>query len=414
MTDPFMRSSPRAQKPAGSKAPPPVPISRDDPENIKKQIQKGFDLAHPDSIPSNPREAKANTITSTERNAWEFPKHPDNHRLTALESYAIVPDLETGTDMASNWQALKFDKPPLPPLKNGRRDDRIDVGLLMASENPALMPEWRARKKAHDSQPDNFEDPGPEPYTWSLSVPKQTDSTPRIRQLFDDSNPSKDDTSLMKPLLEESADGSLRLPFERIRVYTDATRQEVDPRRVVALSLVKPSNLPQHSRFRKHGTSPSAYYYPIYERVKMKADRGQLSKKARNTRLGAGPEVEEDLPDQMMVLFREPDAKEKHIRHEFRGRNDQTFAKSTQWDELTKDAQAQEEAEQAEMTEQGEGQGDVSMAEGDDAEGETNGVERKNRNGDRDIHPPVNGHGVDTGGGEADADAEEDEDMEDD
>ena len=407
VSDPFMRPSPRTQKTPTSKAPPPAPISRDDPENIRRQVQKGFDLAHPDSISSNPKEAKANTIASTDRNAWEFPKHPDNHRLTPLETYSVLPDLEAGTDMASNWQALKFDKPPLPPLKNGRRDDRIDVGLLLSKENPALLPEWQARKDAHDEQPESFPDPGPEPYIWSLSVPKQPDSTPRIRQLFDDSNPSKDDASLMKPLLEESADGSLRLPFERVRVYTDATRQIVDPRRVVALSLVKPTSLPRHSRFRKQGTSPAAYYYPIYERVKMKADRGQLSKKARNTRLGAGPEVEEDLHDQMMVLFREPDAKEKHIRNEFRGRNDQSFAK--RWDDLTRDAQAQEESElQAEMREQA----DVSMAEGEGDEDEiTNGTGRRDRNDER---PPTNGHGDDGGGGEADADGEEDEDMQDD
>ena len=412
-TEPFMRPSPRAQQTPGAKAPPPpVPVSRDDPGNIKRQIQKGFDIAHPDSISSNPKEARANTITSTERSAWDFPKHPENHRLTPLEIYPIFPDLETGTDMASNWQALKFDKPPLPALKNGRRDERIDVGLLMASENPESMPEWKAKKEAHNSDPVNFPDPGPEPYAWSLSVPKQVDSTPRIRQLFDESNASKDDASLMKPLLEESADGSLRLPFERVRVYTDATRSEVDPRRVVALSLVKPTNLPQHSRFRKRGTA--AYYYPIYERVKMKADRGQLTKKAR-TRLGAGPEVEEQLPDQMMVLFREPDAKEKHIRSEFRGRNDRSFAQ--EWEELTREAQKQEDSEQAELQrEQGgdEGNGDVSMAEGD-AEEATNGVERRDP-GDEGSSPlPVNGLRDGNAGGDADAaaEAEADEDMRD-
>ena len=406
-TDPFMKASPRAlQKHAGPKAPPPVVVSRDDPENVRRQVQKGFDIAHPDSVPSNPEQAKANNITSTERHAWEFPKHPDNPRLTPLETFPIVPDLETGTDMASNWQALKFDKPPLPPLKNARRDDRIDVGLLMASENPALMPDWRARKEAHLTEPEEFPDPGPEPYTWSLSVPKQTESTSRVRKLFDDSNPSKDDSSLMKPLLEESADGTMRLPFERIRVYTDATRQEVDPHRVMAISFTKPAHLPQHSRFRKQGTSSAAYYYPIYERVKMKADRGQLSKKARTTRLGAGPEVEEDLPDQMMVLFREPDAKEKHIRSEFRGRNDRSFTE--EWEELTREAQAQDELEQAEeMREHEEGQGDVSMAEGD---GAVNG--HRGGYGDERHSPPRNG--IDASGGDVDADGEEDEDMRDD
>jgi hypothetical protein len=409
-TDPFVRSTSRPQKNAGAKTPP-IPVSRDDPENIKRQIQKGFDLAYPASIPYKPKDAKANPITSAERDAWEHPQHPDNRKLTPVEYYPIIPDLETGTDMASNWQAIKFDKPPLPPLKNGRRDDRIDVGLLMASENPELMPEWRARKEAHEANPHDYSDPGPEPYTWLLSVPKQADSTTRIRQLFDDSNPHKDDPNLIGPLLEESADGTPRLPFERIRVYTDATRQEVDPRRVVALSLVNPANLPQHSRFRKH-EGPAAYYYPIYERVKMKADRGQLSKQ-RNARSGAGDALEEDLPDQMMVLFREPDAKERHIRSEFRGRNDQSFAE--QWAELEREVQLEEEKEHADriLDEQGtlhDGAQDVSMAEveaAEEAEVSMNGAQRKDRADDRNTPPPpVNGNAAK----DMDADAEEDDD----
>ncbi|KIY00549.1 uncharacterized protein Z520_03212 [Fonsecaea multimorphosa CBS 102226] len=415
--DAFMRPSLRTtQKPQAPKAPP-VPVTRDDPENIKRQIQKGFDLAYPDSIPFNPPEAKANPITTQEREAWRNPVHPDNPRLKPVEFYPIIPDLETGTDMASNWQALKFDKPPLPPHK-GRRDDRIDVGLLMAAENAALMPAWRAAKEAFERDPEKFADPGPEPYTWSLSVPKHPDSTSRIRQLFDDSNPRKDDPGLMEPLLEESADGSLRLPFERVRVYPRATQDTVDPHRVMALSLVESQNLSRHSRFRKQGNA--AYYYPILERVKMRADRGNLSKSTRNNNNAAGDD--DDIPDQVMVLFKEPNAKEKRSRAEFRGEYDALF--KDEFEELTREAQAEEEAEHADMIlqEQGElheGAQDVSMAEvedGENAEVSMNGgVSRKDRADDRNTPPPVNGNGARDAGAGADEDGfDEDEDMRDD
>ncbi len=401
--DPFMRPSPRPQKTAAAKSVPQAPVSRDDPENIKRQIQKGFDLACSESALYRSKEAKANPISAAEKEAWQNPQHPDNRKLDAVEYYPIIPDLESGTDMASSWQALKFDKSPLPPLKNGRRDDRIDVALLVTAENPDRMPEWQDKKKAYDAQPEEYSDPGPEPYTWSLSVPRQADSTQRIHQLFDGSNPNRDDPNLMDPLLEESTDGSLRIPFERVKYYTDTTRQEVDPRRVVALSLVNPRNLPKHSRFRNRD-APTAYYYPIYERVKMKADRGQLGK-SRNTRLGASDKIEASLADQTMVSFREPDARERYIRNEFRGRNDASFAE--QWAELEQEALAQEEEERA-------AEGDVSMAEGDvDGEAEVgvdaNGVERGES---ADKHSPsgVNGHRHD----ERDADAEEDDDMRDD
>lgn len=405
--DPFVRPSPRVQKTQQPK-PVPVAVSRDDPENVKRQVQKGFDIAYPESIAANPAKARANPITSQEREAWRNPKHPSNPRLQPVEFYPIIPDLETGTDMASNWQALKFDKPPLPALKNGRRDDRIDVGLLMAAENPELIPVWRARKEAYDRNPTEYTDPGPEPYIWSLAVPRQSDSASRIRQLFDDSNPRKDDQSLMAPLLEESADGSLRLPFERIRVYTQSTQVNVDPHKVMALSLVNPASLPSHSRFHKQG-GPAAYYYPILERVKMKADRGNLSK-SRNRRLGdADTDITDDIPDQMMVLFREPDAKEKHLRHEFRGRYDSSFAE--QWEQLERDVQAQEEAErEAEEEAAAAAAQDVSMAEADAAEedategGASNGVDRNSS------PPPVNG----SSRRDVDDDADEDEDMRDD
>ncbi|OAP59933.1 hypothetical protein AYL99_04935 [Fonsecaea erecta] len=416
-SDAFMRpGAARTPKPQAPKAPP-LPVTRDDPENIKRQIQKGFDLAYPDSIPFNPPEAKANPITPQDREAWRNPVHPDNPRLKPVEFYPIIPDLETGTDMASNWQALKFDKPPLPPYK-GRRDDRIDVGLLMASENAALMPAWRAAREAFEREPEKFADPGPEPYTWSLSVPKHPDSTSRIRQLFDDSNPQKDDPALIEPLLEESADGSLRLPFERVRVYPKATQDTVDPHRIMALSLVDTNNLPRHSRFRKQGNA--AYYYPILERVKMRADRGNLSKTHHNN-------AEDDIPDQVMVLFKEPNAKEKRSRAEFRGDYDPSF--KDEFDELTREARAEEEAEHADLIlqEQGplhEGAQDVNMAEvgdGETAEVSMNGIPRKDRADDRNTPPPPMNGNADrrdrSGDGDAEAEDDgygEDEDMRDD
>jgi RNA polymerase II-associated factor 1 len=401
--DPFIKPSPRPQKTTGPK-PAPVPVSRDDPENIKRQIQKGFNLAYPDTVSFNPEDARANNITGADRTAWELPKHPDNHRLTPVEFYPVLPDLEAGTDLASNWQALKFDKPPLPPLKNGRRDDRIDVGLLMAAENPERMPDWRAKKDAFDANPDDYPDPGPEPYAWSLSIPKKSDSTSRIRQAFDDSNPSKDDPSLTSPLLEEGVDGAMRIPFERVKVYPNASRSETDPRRIVALSLVDTKKVPPHSRFHKQSRSQNsrmAFYYPIFERVKMKVDRGVAKKSLQEQQ-----SIEENLPDQMMVSFREPDVLERHIRAEFRGRNDLSF--KHQWEQLEKEAD-----EERERMRQAEGdaddEADVHMADGqgDHDSAPTNGVDRRDA---------TNGEGRGRGGGavDGDGDAEEDEDMQDD
>lgn len=411
-TDPFVRATPRSRKMSENTKAAPPPVSRDDPENIKRHIQKGFDLAYPESIPFNPPEAKANPITLQERDAWRNPVHPDNPRLKPVEFYPILPDIDAVTDMAGNWQALKFEKPPLPPY-HGRRDDRIDVGLMMASENAAEMAKYQAKKKAFDEHPTLYEDPGPEPYIWSLLVPKQVDAVPRIRKIFNDSDPHKDDPALYAPLLEESADGSQRLPFERVRVYQTATQTAVDPRRVMALSLVSADKLSPESRFRKQGSA--AYFYPILERVRMKADRGNVGKgqQARNSQAAADEEAAANIPDQLMVLFRDPEATEKQSRFQFRGEYDDSFAEEYQ--EIMRAAEAEHEQQRAEeiLDEQGElhqGAQDVSMhevADAEDAEVPMNGVAHKDRDDDRNTPPPPAVNGADA---EGEHDEQDDED----
>ncbi|KIW19829.1 hypothetical protein PV08_00404 [Exophiala spinifera] len=403
--DPLMRSTARARKPENKPAP--APVVRDDPDNIKRHIQKGFDLAYPDSIPYNPPEAKANPITAQEREAWNNPVHPDNPRLKPVEYFPVLPDLDATTDLASNWWALKFEKPPLPPIR-GRRDDRIDLGLLMSTENTAEIAKWRAKKKAFDEHPELYEDPGQEPYLWSLNIPKQPDSTSRLRKIFDDSNPSKDDPSLYAPLLEESADGSQRLPFERVRVYTSATQTVVDPRRIMAVSLVSQDKLQPDSRFYKQGNA--AYYYPIIERVRMKADRANLNK-ARSY-----DEAEElPVPDQLMVMFEEPGPAEKVGRYQFRGDYDDAFA--DEYAEIVRAGEAAAEAARAEqiLQEQGElhaGAQDVSMEEvqhGEDMDVSTsNGIRHKDRDDDRNT-PPANGERRDADDEDDDEDAMHDD-----
>ncbi|EXJ90568.1 hypothetical protein A1O1_03671 [Capronia coronata CBS 617.96] len=412
-TDPFVRATPKARKISETNKMVPPPVSRDDPENIKRHIQKGFDLAYPDSVPFNPPEARANPITPQERDAWRNPVHPDNPRLQPVEFYPVLPDLDAVTDMAGNWQALKFEKPPLPP-HHGRRDERIDVGLMMASENAAEMARYQAKKKAFEEHPQLYEDPGPEPYVWSLLVPKQVDSVPRLRKIFNDSDPHKDDPALYAPLLEESADGSQRLPFERVRVYQSATQIAVDPRRVMGLSLVDADKLPAESRFRKQGSA--AYFYPILERVRMKADRGNLSKgqQVRN-----GPAAEDDaaanIPDQLMVLFRDAAATEKQSRFQFRGEYDDAFADEFQ--EIMRAAEAEQEEQRAQeiLEEQGElhqGAQDVSMqevADGEEADVAMNGAAHKDRDEDQNT-PPVDGNNGNDVRGEAEHDQEDDDD----
>jgi len=379
--DPLVRTNARTKQSVDNKTAP-APVARDDKENIKRHIQKGFDIAYPESIPYNPPEAKGVPSTPQERDAWRNPLHPDNPRLKPVAFYPILPDLDAVTDVGATWHSVKFEKPPLPPY-HSRRDDRVDVALLMASENTAQARAWRVKKETYDKHPDLYEDPGPEPYTWSMHVPKRPESVTKIRKVFNDADPQKDDLQLREDLLEESADGSLRIPFERVRVYQSATQSTVDSRRFMAISLYDSESAPPHSRLHKQGSA--AYYYPILERLRLKADRGKLGKAPTAT---AADEATENIPDQLMVLPREPTAREMMARLQFRGEYDAAFV--DEYAEIVRQAEAEEEASREDdEPEQGavhDGEQDVAME-----EVRTNGVGHKDINDDRNTPGRVNG-----------------------
>lgn len=419
-SNPFVTPTPTKPKATPKSAP--TPVSKDDKENIKRHIQKGFDIAYPESIPYNPPEAKANPITQQERDAWKNPVHPDNPRLKPVGFYPLLPDLEAYTDVSGSWYAVKFDKAPLSTYR-GRKDDRLDAALLGASENKAKHADWLAKKTAYESNSELYEDPGPEPYLWTLYTPKQHDVASRVQRIFDDSNPNKDDADLIDRLLEESADDTLRLPFERNRIYQNVVQTTMGQTEAMALSIIDPDKLPEHSRLRKQGAA--AYYYPIIERVRLKADRGNLGKTPSQSQAQAH---EEELADQVMISFREPRDDEQYRRTRFRAQFDPAFAAEAE--QLEQANEAYEEALRAQelLAEQADlqsGPQDVTMEEATDADNPgvgTNGVPHRDRSDDDDDgdddddddgadRPRVNGRSVKE---DEDDDDDDDEEMRDD
>jgi len=390
-----------------------IPFAKDDKENIKRQIQKGFNIAYPESVQYNPPEAKANPITPQERDLWRNPIHPDNPRLKPVGFYPVIPDLQAETDLGGSWYALKFDKPPLPPYR-GRRDDRLDAALLSGTENVEKHAEWAIKRKAYEDQPGLYEDPGPEPYNWTLFVPKQHESGTRYHQIFDDSNPNKDDPKLVDRLLEESADGTQRLPFERTRIYPTNKQVSLQQDEAMAITIIDTDKLPSTSRFRKQG--PAAYYYPIVERIRFKADRGNLGKTPAQSQ---SRQLDEEVADQVMVSFREPNPTEQLNRAQFLGQFDPLF--EAQYEELTRANEAFEEATRAEelrLRQEGlqSTAQDVTMEGAEDA----NGVSHRDRDDDdRGSNSSaygtrrINGHSRGRPG-VGDDDDDEDDEMQDD
>lgn len=265
----------RVSKAINKSSAPTAQFARDDKENIVRYIQKGFDIAYPDSVPFNPPEAKAAPSTDAERDAWRNPVHPDNPRLKPVDYYPLLPDFDAYTDVGG-YVSIKFDKPPLPS-QHGKRDDRVDVALLSKEVNEALLPAWQSSKDAFDQNPQRYEDPGEPPVLWSYCVPETPDSAARIRRILNDADPEKDNPALWEGLNEHDAEK--RIGYRRTKTYPVNRQEMVNSSRFMALALFNPDTTPEKTR--RKSRAKGAYYYPVEQRLRMRADRGKLGRAAQ-------------------------------------------------------------------------------------------------------------------------------------
>lgn len=338
---------------------------RNDKENIKKIIQRGFDTAY-----AGP------TASQADHDLWLHPKHPTNPRARPISFHPVLPDLETGTDVG-NWGRIKFEKPPLPP-RNGRRDDRIDSALFMAMQNKKAEEEWTLRKKAYDANPKSYDDPGPiPPYTYVMTVPANAEHVPEIRKVLYDG--SQTETGGASEIFEESEDTVPRIPFAKARVYTTVVQTQTAPQRFMALGLYDPNSknnaIPPSSMKSKQG--PAAYFYPIAENIRFKPDRSKLG----DVRGGLGSQRAQQGDDQgelqidrMMVASVDENAFQKAERAGFRGRCDGTFKE--EYEELEKEGlRWREEQENAQLEQEELGEDDDGLERFEDSRngGEVNG-----------------------------------------
>ncbi|KAK5093883.1 hypothetical protein LTR70_004408 [Exophiala xenobiotica] len=349
-SDPLRSAQPRARR---DSKPKPQVMARDDKENIKRNIQKAFNLAYPAS-----RDAADGVppATQAERTAWERPIHPHKKNLKPVAFYPVLPDFEAATAIGSSWNLMRFDKPPLPAVR-GHRDNRIDAAFLMTQEHPEKKAQWEAAKAAFDADPNKYEDPGNQPMVWSLLLPRDQGSTSLIRKVFNSQDPEHNDPSLLARVGESSRDDNLRIPLDRARFYSNAQSQDKEvgrhTRQVVLTLKEKDSN-----------SSPEAHYYPIGQANLLKSDRGKLGQQRRPA--AEEVNIEDTLADQVMVLPRDPNALELANRYYNREEFDPAF--EAEYKEISAAAEAMQgvEAEPAGKPADGENDAadDVDMAGG--------------------------------------------------
>jgi RNA polymerase II-associated factor 1 len=364
--DPLVRPNPRTVKSVINTATRTEVLARDDKENILRNLQKGFDLAYPESMQYNGAEIQSQPPTTAEKEAWRTPVHPDNPSLKPISFFPILPDFDTPVDF-SGLNYVKFDKPPLPAIQ-GRRDDRIDVALLSARTITSLEAAWRAKKAAFDEHPDLYEDPGfIPPQSWSLCIAQDPTKVPELRKILDDADSDHDSpdlyAGLYKPRMDKSDpdDARLRVDYDRVRTYLNVDDAQMAGQKIFGLSLYDSVNTESGAGKGTTTKQRAAYYQPILSSLRLKSDRVKVTGGVKASQIA---EADQNPFGSISVYTREITAAEKENRWEFRSENDSSFQQA--YADIVK-ASIEEKANEAqEDVMMGEGEGDVEGVDTED------------------------------------------------
>jgi len=302
-------------------------VSHDDPTYIKKYIMKGFDIAYPDSKHTGedtPSRIKGHTPTKAELDAWANPVHPDNPKLKPVGFFPVLPDLQGFPDPGGFVQ-FKFDKAPVPGI-SGKRDDRMDVAILVPSApEERICQEHAAKTALHKANPNLYPDPGPIPWDYDLFLPEKKGSTKKIKSSLKISNPDRDNED---NYTHEGPDNNKFHRYDRVRTYATSsqTLNTDQKQKDIALTLFDPAELDESERANIHLKQKGAYYYPILGKTRLKPERSRTIAQAglAPTR----PKAKEDQVHQIQVVVRDPDEAEKYKRAQHRAAIDPKFAEN--------------------------------------------------------------------------------------
>ncbi|KAJ5176013.1 uncharacterized protein N7482_001890 [Penicillium canariense] len=293
--------------------------SVEDPKHIKKFIQKGFDVAYPQSKHTGEdTESRLRGLPATkaETDAWAHPVHPDNPKLKPVGFFPVLPDL-SGFPDPGGFVQFKFDKAPVPAVA-GKRDKRMDVALLHPSAPEERICQEHASKQAlHKANPGLYPDPGPIPFDYDLHLPEKRDSVKKVHASMDLNHPDRDDQDLYT---NEGPDGARYHRYDRERTFaTSAQILNTDQKlKDIALTLYQPRE--------GETKQQAAYYYPIVSKVRLKPERARTIAQA-----GLAPTASQapvDKIDQVHVTIRDPDEAEVYKRSLHRANIDPKFAQT--------------------------------------------------------------------------------------
>ena len=247
-------------------------ISRDDPINIARNIQKGFNLAYPADAyngPDTDDKLRGAEISPEERQAWKNPKNPLNPKLQLLDSYPLVPDWDALPDTGA-YMMYKFNAPPV----QGAYDERLDVALLRpAGQTIDDFETHLAEQAAYRENP-----VGPAPtakFLFEFFLPAGKSKAADIKRNFTTYDPdNENEIAFDKGETDEGAPKNV-FRYENIRTYETAN-QAGDPADTfgdtVAVALHDPASHAEPP-LRATKLQKAAYFYPVSQRTFIRPKR---------------------------------------------------------------------------------------------------------------------------------------------
>ncbi|KAJ5787501.1 RNA polymerase II-associated Paf1 [Penicillium paradoxum] len=299
----------------------------DDPKHVKKFIQKGFDIAYPQSKHSG---------EDTESHIRGLPPQRPNLMLGLLKPvgfFPIIPDLEGFPDPGGYLQ-FKFDKAPVGAVR-GKRDARMDVGILTpVAPEERVCQQHQAKVDLHTTNPALYPHPGPVPYDYQLFLPEKPQSVKNIHTSMNLNSANRDNEDLYT---NESADGSKFHRYDRARTYATSAQVFNTEQKDIALTLFKPNDGDTRQL--------AAYYYPISGKARLKPERARTIAQAGLAPTSTQQEESEERIDQMQVTMRDPNEAEIYKRALTRLRIDPKFASNMPPEPVVQEEQSMEHEE---------------------------------------------------------------------
>ncbi|CAG8249090.1 unnamed protein product [Penicillium olsonii] len=291
----------------------------DDPNYVKKFVQKGFDIAYPQSKHTGEdtdSQIRGVTATKAEADAWANPVNPENAKLKPVGFFPVLPDLEGFPDPGGYLQ-FKFDKAPLAAV-GGKRDKRMDVGILSpVAPEQRICQEHESKVKLHQQNPNLYSHPGPVPYDYQLFLPEKSHSAQKVHSSMDLTNAHRDSEDLYT---NEGPEGNKFHRYDRTRTYATSTQVFNTEQKDLALTLFQPKDGDVRQL--------AAYYYPILGKTRLKPERARTIAQAGLAPTSTQQEEREEQVDQMQVVVRDPNEAEVYKRALARLRIDPKFESS--------------------------------------------------------------------------------------